>query len=191
MKIHTILCLFTVCGIPLCLASINTSKKLFNQKIVSNEIYHEKVNLFKCFNKCEEHDNCQIFKYNEKHQIYQISDKEAGENFVGVIQSGGWDVYFRTAKKSVPNDIVEVLAEVIEFKSEIGEKPVKVGIYDKLHLSTCFWLRPNTNYSTWLAIFSIYSQEPCTFIMMYVLFSKSQDTLMFYVRVNLAGIDTI
>ena len=188
MKIHVILSFFTVCGIPLYLASRNTYKKLFNQKIVSNEIYHGKVNLFKCFKKCEEQDDCQIFNYNEKHQICQISDKEAGENLIDVIQSSGWDVYFPTMTKSVPKENMEGLAEVMEIEREIGDKPVKVGIYKKLHLSICFWLRPNATYSTSLAIFSIYSQEPCTFIMTYVLFSKSQDTLMFHVRVNLAGI---
>ena len=188
MKIHVVLSLFTVCGIPLYLACRNTYKKLFNQKIVSNEIYFEKVNLFKCFNKCDEHDDCQIFNYNEKHQICQLSDKEVGENFIDVIQSSGWDIYFPTMTKSVPKKIVEGPAEVMEFKSEIGDKPVEVGIYNTLHLSTCFWLRPNATYSNSLAIFSIYSQQPCTFIMMYVLFSKSQGILMFHVRVNLAGI---
>ena len=188
MKIHVILSFFTVCGIPLYIACRNTYKKFINQKVVSNKIYHEKVNLFKCFNKCVEHDDCQIFNYNEKHQTCQLSDKEADENFIDVMQSGGWDVYFPTMTKSVPKETVEGLVEVMEFKSEIGEKAVEVSIYNTLHLSTCFWLRPNATYSKSLAIFSIYSQDPCTFIMMYVLFSENQGTLMFHVRVNLVGI---
>ena len=146
------------------------------------------MNLFRCFNECEEDDDCQIINYNDKHQICQLSDKEAGENFIDVIQSSGWDVYFPTMTKSVTKEMVEGIAEAMEFKSEIGKKPVEVCICNKLHLSTCFWLTPNATYSKSLAIFSIYSQGPSIFIMMYVTFSKSLAILMFHVRVNLAGI---
>ena len=188
MKTHAIFRFLSVFGIPLYLASRNTYKRLVNKKLMSNESLYEKVNFFKCFSKCEKESNCKIFNYNKKHEICQLSNKEADESSDDVTQSSGWDVYFPMMKKPVPNKMVEGLVEIMEFKSEIGNKPIEVAIYNKLHLSTCFWLRPNATYSKSLAIFSIYSKNPCTFIMMYVLFSENQGTLMFHVRVNLAGI---
>ena len=187
MKTDTIFSFLIVCGIPLYLASRNTYKKLVNKKLMSNERFYEKVNFFICFNKCEKQSNCKIFNYNEKHEICQLSNKDVDESSNDVTQSSRWDVYFPTMKKPAPNEMVEGLVEIMEFKSEIGDKPIEVAINNTLHLSTCFWLRPNATYSKSLAIFSVYSQGPCTFIMAYILFSKSQEILMFSVRVNIAG----
>ena len=187
MKADVIFSFLIVRGIPLYLASSNTYKKLVNKKLMSNESYNEKVNFFICFKKCEKQSNCKIFNYNEKHQICQLSNKEVDESSNDVAQRSGWDVYFPTMKKPVPNAMVEGLVEIMEFKNEIGNKPIEVAINNTLHLSTCFWLRPNATYSKSLAIFSIYSHDPCTFIMAYILFNRKLGILMFSVRVNIAG----
>ena len=75
-------------------------KKLGNKKVSSDSKYHEKSNIFECFNYSKKTPGCEIFNVNSKKHIFQLTDQNINANYENAVEVDTWEVYMKIAEVS-------------------------------------------------------------------------------------------
>lgn len=108
-------------------------EKLRDKKIKSDAKFFEKNNLFQCINHCQKKTGCEIFNFNSKLQICQITNNTLSGSHSDVTFNNGWDVYLQLMKKATPT--------LMEFKSNLTVTVKMDFSMASVNFSVCFWFQ--------------------------------------------------